>query len=110
VHAGAGTAAGVVIVAPASRSTCSAPDCIAREYTWREAGVTTMRTPEAMRLPFRMAAAASRSSSRPLVQVPRKAWWMRVPANCAAGCTLSTLLGAETSGSTITKSKLCCAR
>ena len=67
--------------APASASAWSAPERTAAWNTVRDAGATMRRTPgEIAWPPRRTAAAASRSSRRPFVQEPMKAWSMRVPS------------------------------
>lgn len=70
-----------------------------RLSTSSEAGMTISRTFGAIFFPRRMLAAAAKSVKRPPVQVPMKHWLTGMPASCEIGCTLSTLDGAETCGS-----------
>ncbi len=64
-----------------------------------EAGKTSIRVLSATRLPFRMRAATSRSSRRPLVHEPMTIWWTFLPATSPIGFTLSTVCGQAIWGS-----------
>jgi hypothetical protein len=57
--------------APAARKTSCSPSSSACSLTRMEPGTTSIRTPSATRRPWMTAAAARRSSIRPLVQEPR---------------------------------------
>src|SRR3989304_218927 len=62
--------------------------------------MTMSRVPAATCRPRSTSAAAARSSSLALVQVPMKAWSTCRPATRDTGTTLSTLCGQATIGST----------
>ena len=67
----------------------------------QEAGNTSMRTPRATFLPFRMAAALARSSRRPLVQEPMTICCTLIPLAALIGLTLSTVCGKAICGSSL---------
>ncbi len=87
---------GVPIIAPARTRASRTPEERAWRKTSLEAGMTRVRAFTS--LPFRIRAATSRSSRRPLVQVPMKTWSTSVPARSPTGRTWSTRKGTATWG------------
>ena len=65
------------------------PSTVASRKTFCDAAETMSRTPGATRLPFKIRAAAWRSRSRPLTQVPMKATSILVPMSSSMSTVAS---------------------